>query len=59
MACFTRSASKTVSNVEDVDDALLQELRKMMRLVNNDRTDRVVVELRIKQEIDEEAPKGS
>tara|TARA_R110000737_G_C14465975_1_gene465897 strand:- start:88 stop:267 length:180 start_codon:yes stop_codon:yes gene_type:complete len=59
MACFTRSASKTVSNVEDVDDALLQELRKMMRLVNNDRTDRVVVELRIKQVIDEEAPKGS
>ena len=59
MACFTRSASKTVSNVEDVDDALLQELRKMMRLVNNDRTDRVVVELRIKQVIDEEAPKDS
>ena len=59
MACFTRSASKTVSNVEDVDDALLQELRKMMRLVNNDRTDRVVVELRVKQVIDEEAPKDS
>jgi len=59
MACFTRSAAKTVSNVGDVDDALLQELRKMMRLVNNDRTDRVVVELRIKQVIDEEAPKGS
>lgn len=59
MACLTRSASKTVSNVGDVDDALLQELRKMMKLVKDDRTDRVVVELRIKQVIDEEAPKDS
>tara|TARA_R110000765_G_scaffold4605_1_gene14358 strand:- start:222 stop:401 length:180 start_codon:yes stop_codon:yes gene_type:complete len=59
MACFTRSAAKTVSNVSDIDGSLLSELHKMMRLIKDDRVDRVVVELRVKQVIDEEAPKDS
>tara|TARA_R110000823_G_scaffold292580_1_gene411391 strand:- start:83 stop:262 length:180 start_codon:yes stop_codon:yes gene_type:complete len=59
MACLTRSAAKTVSNVSDIDGSLLSELHKMMRLIKDDRVDRVVVELRVKQVIDEEAPKDS
>ena len=59
MGNFTKAAAKTVSNVTDIDNTLLQQLHNMLNLVKNDKTDRVVVELRVKRVIDEEAPKDS
>jgi|15BtaG_2_1085339.scaffolds.fasta_scaffold02730_7 hypothetical protein len=60
MGNLTKTAAKTVSNVSDIDNALLQELHNMLDLVRNDKTDRVIVELRVKRVIDdEEAPEDS
>tara|TARA_R110002020_G_scaffold42879_1_gene125120 strand:+ start:1817 stop:1996 length:180 start_codon:yes stop_codon:yes gene_type:complete len=59
MATCTRSAAKTVSNFSDINSDLLKKLHEMLALVDNPATDRVVVELRVKQVIDEEAPKDS
>jgi hypothetical protein len=60
MGNFTKTAAKTVSNVSDIDNTLLQQLHNMLNLVKNDKTDRVIVELRVKRVIDdEEAPEDS
>jgi len=59
MATYTRSAAKTVPNFSDINSALLEKLCKMLVLVDHPATDRVVVELRVKQVVDEEAPEDS
>tara|TARA_R110000824_G_scaffold298855_1_gene486990 strand:+ start:965 stop:1144 length:180 start_codon:yes stop_codon:yes gene_type:complete len=59
MPTCTRSAAKTVSKFSDINSELLNKLHQMLVLIDHPETDRVVVELRVKQVIDEEAPKDS
>jgi len=59
MSSITRSAMKTVNKVSDVSDDVIRRLRESLVLVDHPKTSRVIVEVRVKQVFDEEAPKDS
>lgn len=59
MSSFTRSAMKTVNKMSDVSDDVIRRLRESLVLVDHPKTSRVIVEVRVKQVFDEEAPKDS
>jgi len=59
MPVITRSSMKTVDKMSDVSVDVVTRLRDSLILIDHPKTSRVVVELRVKQVFDEEAPESS
>ena len=59
MASIVRTAAKTVKHMTDISDELLVRLRDSLVLIDHPQAIRVVVEVRVKQVFDEEAPEDS
>tara|TARA_R100001443_G_scaffold114092_2_gene129581 strand:- start:860 stop:1039 length:180 start_codon:yes stop_codon:yes gene_type:complete len=59
MATIVRTAAKTVKHMTDISDELLVRLRDSLVLIDHPQANRVVVEVRVKQVFDEEAPEDS
>ena len=59
MSVITRSAMKTVDKMSDVSVEVVTRLRDSLILIDHPKTSRVVVEVRVRQVFDEEAPDSS
>tara|TARA_R100000664_G_C2698992_1_gene100072 strand:+ start:509 stop:688 length:180 start_codon:yes stop_codon:yes gene_type:complete len=59
MPSVTRSAMKTVNKMSDITDEVVTRLRDSLVLIDHPEVSRVIVEVRVKQVFDEEAPEGS
>ena len=59
MPTITRSAMKTVRKISDISDEVVTRLRDSLVLIDHPEGSRVIVEVRVKQVFDEEAPESS
>ena len=59
MPTITRSAMKTVRKMSDISDEVVTRLRASLVLIDHPEGSRVIVEVRVKQVFDEEAPESS
>ena len=59
MPTITRSAMKTVRKMSDISDEVVTRLRASLVLIDHPEPSRVIVEVRVNQVFDEEAPESS